>query len=79
MATIEKPSTASIPPPKKGSKKPESVPATTSKPDPTSIKPIQFKIPAHMHQEIKLYSVENNISMTDLFIDMYREYRKKHG
>ena len=78
MATI-KPSTADVPPPKKDNKKTESIPATTSTPAVDAVKPIQFKIPAHMHQEIKLYAVENNISMTDLFMSMYKEYRKKHG
>jgi hypothetical protein len=47
--------------------------------DPAAIKPIQFKVPASMHQELKLYAVQQNMSMTDLFLAMYKEYRSKHG
>lgn len=47
--------------------------------DPAAIKPIQFKVQASMHQELKLYAVQQNMSMTDLFLAMYKEYRSKHG
>jgi hypothetical protein len=84
MAKIEKPAAANIaPPPKsqpfKSDHKKDPVPPATSKPAPGDIKPLQFKLPALMHQDIKLYAVQQNLSMTDLFLEMYREYRAKHG
>lgn len=80
MAKIEKPAATQIAPPKRKITTPKNVtPATTSKPAPTEVKPIQFKVPASMHQELKLYAVEQGISMTDLFLEMYKEYRTKHG
>ncbi len=82
MAKIEKPAATQIAPPKRkaGTQKKGAVtPATTSKPSPADVKPIQFKVPASMHQELKLYAVEQGMSMTDLFLEMYKEYRAKHG
>jgi hypothetical protein len=81
MAKIEKPAATQIAPPKrKAATKPKaSTPATTSKPAPADVKPIQFKVSASMHQELKLYAVEQGMSMTNLFLEMYKEYRAKHG
>lgn len=87
MARIEKPAAVSIPKPAKteaptSSREKKTVPQTqkaTSKPAPTETKPLQFMVSAHMHQEFKLYAVEQNKSMTDLFLAMYKEYRAKHG
>lgn len=80
MAKIGKPATTVISPPIKKSKtKSTTKPETTSKPSATALKPIQFKVPASMHQEIKLYTVEQGITMTELFLSMYKEYRSKHG
>ncbi len=77
MAKIGKPATTSIAPPSKREKK--QPPATTSKPAPNDIKPIQVKVSASLHQEIKLYAVEQGITITDLFSQMYKEYWAKHG
>ena len=81
MAKIEKPAATQIaPPPKRtASAGKQAVPATTSKPSPADMKPVQFKVPASFHQELKLYAVEQGMSMTDLFMEMYKEYRAKHG
>jgi len=82
MAKIEKPAATSIaPPPRKQApaKQKPAAPAVTSKPPAGDVKPIQFKVPASMHQELKLYAVQQNMSMTDLFLAMYKEYRSKHG
>jgi hypothetical protein len=83
MAKIEKPAATSIaPPPRKqapAKQKPAAAPAVTSKPPAGDIRPIQFKVAASMHQELKLYAVQQNMSMTDLFLAMYKEYRSKHG
>ena len=78
MAKIEKPATTSINPPAKR-KADTTTPATTSKPSPSQIKLIQFKVAASLHQEIKMYAVEQGKTMTQLFMDMYKEYRSKHG
>lgn len=81
MAKIEKPPATTIAPPPKRKEvaaKP-AAPAVTSKPAAGDVKPIQFKVPASMHQELKLYAVQQNMSMTDLFLAMYKEYRSKHG
>ncbi len=50
-----------------------------SKASPTDTKLIQFKVSADLHHELKSYALENHISMTDLFKEMYNEYRAKHG
>lgn len=77
MAKLEKPSTTKIAPPPKKQK--TSPPDVTSKPAIESTKPIQVKVPASVHQEIKIYSAEQGMSMTDLFMAMYKEYRKNNG
>ena len=77
MAKVEKPATMKVAPPTK--RKGRDIPPITAKPEPSTAKPIQVKIPANMHQEIKLYAVEHGMTMTKLFLAMYKEYRAKHG
>ena len=80
MAKVKKPATTNISPPKKKKAASTSVSSdATAKPALEEVKPIQFKIPAHLHQEIKMYSVGQNMSMTELFTAMYKEYRANHG
>ena len=83
MAKIDKPAkpaaTQIAPPPTKRQSSLAKAPATISKPAPTDVKPIQFKVPASLHQELKIYAVEQGLSMTELFLEMYKEYRAKHG
>lgn len=43
------------------------------------MKPLHFLVPASLHKEFKQYAVEKDISMKDLFKEMYREYRKNHS
>lgn len=67
---------AKIPPPRKAK---ADVPPVTSKPAAEGLKPIQFKIDAKRHQELKIYAAERGISMTQLFHEMYDFYRANHG
>lgn len=46
-----------------------------SKISPTELRPIQFKVSADLHYEYKMYALENHITMTDLFVKMYEEYK----
>ncbi len=64
---------AKIAPPKK--KKVEA-PEHTSKLGSEDMKALQFRIPAKLHQELKIYATEQNKSMTELFSDMYHQYRE---
>ncbi|EPZ8357841.1 hypothetical protein ACXWYY_003382 [Enterobacter hormaechei] len=43
----------------------------------TAIKPVQIKIPASKHKEIKAYAAEQGISMSELMLRGYEMYRKK--
>jgi len=48
----------------------------TSKPSLGEMKPIQFKIPANRHQEIKMMATLLNKTMTEMFLEMYEEYKQ---
>jgi hypothetical protein len=41
-------------------------------------KPIQIRVPVEKHSEIKAYAAEQQISITDLLIAAYEEYRARH-
>ena len=71
MAKIEKPSNSKV--------TTISQPKATSKAPTTQEKPIQVMLSADKHQEIKIYAAERNMKLKELFMDMYNEYRAKHG
>jgi len=48
----------------------------TSKPSLGEMKPIQFKVPANKHQEIKIMATTLNKTMTEMFLEMFEEYKQ---
>jgi len=41
-------------------------------------KPIQIRVPIEKHSEIKAYAAEQQMSITDLLMKAYEEYRARH-
>lgn len=41
-------------------------------------KPIQIRVPVEKHSEIKAYAAEQQLSITDLLMKAYEEYRQRH-
>lgn len=41
-------------------------------------KPIQIRVPIEKHSEIKAYAAEQQLSITDLLMKAYEEYRTRH-
>lgn len=41
-------------------------------------KPIQIRVPVEKHSEIKAYAAEQQLSITDLLMKAYEEYRVRH-
>lgn len=74
-----KPATTKITSPQKNKAEAKQViPAVTSKPAPDILKPIQVNIPANLRKDFKLYAAEQEMTLSELFIAMYKEYREKH-
>lgn len=44
----------------------------------TNPKPLQIRIPIEKHSEIKAYAAEQQMSITDLMMKAYEEYRGRH-
>ena len=45
---------------------------------PTSIKPIQLKIPEASRNEFKAYAAMRGLTMNALFLDMFAEYKENN-
>lgn len=41
-------------------------------------KPMQIRVPVEKHTEIKAYAAEQQMSITDLLLMAYEEYRQRH-
>lgn len=46
---------------------------------PTSIKPLQLKIPEDKKNEFKAYAAMRGKPMNILFLEMFEEYKEKHA
>ena len=44
----------------------------------TMPKPIQIRVPVEKHREIKAYAAEQDLSITELLMEAYEEYRARH-
>lgn len=44
----------------------------------TTTKPLQIKISIEKHREIKAYAAEQDMSITELIMKAYEEYRTRH-
>lgn len=70
------------PPPrsKKGSPPPiERTVGNLEKPEPTSLKPLNFKVPASFHREFKSYAVQHDMSMLDLLREGFEAVKAQRG
>lgn len=75
---------AKIPAPKPPSKKgpppePQQAPANLDKPDPSDLKPLNFKVPAEFHREFKTYAASHGISMLVLLQEGFEAVKKQRG
>lgn len=78
MAEIKPPSVKNISSPKRSNNSSKKTLDATSKSNLGDTKPLQFKIPVNLHQEIKMYAVERGMTMTELFLTMYDEHKTNH-
>lgn len=53
-------------------------PANLDRSPGTLPKPIQIRVPVEKHSEIKAYAAEQQLSITDLLMKAYEEYRARH-
>ena len=53
--------------------------AATEQTPPSSIVPIQLKIPEARRNEFKAYAAMRGRTMNALFLDMFEEYKEKHA
>jgi hypothetical protein len=74
---------ANISPPKRSKKgPPPSIEQTTDnleKPEPTSLKPLNFKVSASFHREFKSYAVQHGMSMLDLLREGFEAVKAQRG
>jgi hypothetical protein len=74
---------AQISPPrrsKKGAPPPiEKTIGNLEKPEPASLKPLNFKVPAAFHREFKSYAVQHGMSMLDLLREGFQAVKEQRG
>ena len=74
---------AKVPAPKKSAKGIPPLPVITlanlDRPEPTSLTPMNFKVPEAFHLEFKLYAVQHGMSMVDLLQKSFQLLRDKRG
>jgi hypothetical protein len=74
---------AQISPPKRSKKGPppsiEQTVGNLEKPEPSSLKPLNFKVPAAFHREFKSYAVQHGISMLDLLREGFEAVKERRG
>ena len=52
---------------------------TTSKPALGELKNIQFKVPANKHQEIKMFATSQGKTITEMFLEMFEDYKESRS
>jgi hypothetical protein len=74
---------ANISPPKRSKKGPpppiEQTVRNLEKPEPTSLKPLNFKVPASFHREFKSYAVQHGMSMLELLREGFEAVKVQRG
>lgn len=53
-------------------------PANLDRTPSVDTKPVQIRVPVEKHTEIKAYAAEQQMSITDLLLMAYEEYRQRH-
>jgi predicted HicB family RNase H-like nuclease len=62
----------------KGAPPPITTPSQNlTKPDTGELKPLNFRVPATLHRDFKMYAVEHGISMVELLERCFQHYRTK--
>jgi hypothetical protein len=49
------------------------------KPEPTGLKPLNFKVPASFHREFKSYAVQHGMTMLDLLREGFEAVKERRG
>ena len=74
---------AKVPPPLKSAKGIPPLPVITlanlDRPEPTTLTPMNFKVPEEFHREFKLYAVQGGMSMVELLQKSFCLFRDKRG
>ena len=74
---------AQISPPKRSKKGPpppiQQTVGNLDKPEPTSLKPLNFKVPAAFHREFKSYAVQHDMTMLDLLREAFQAVKNQRG
>lgn len=74
---------ANVPPPlRRGKGEPPSQMAALdnlARPEAIRLKPLNFKVPADFHREFKTFAAMNGMSMLDVLIESFRNYREHKG
>jgi hypothetical protein len=74
---------AQISPPKRSKKGPpppiQQTVGNLDKPEPASLKPLNFKVPAAFHREFKSYAVQHGMTMLDLLREAFQAVKNQRG
>ena len=63
----------------KGAPPPASRPsANLTKDEPGKLKPLNFRVTSDFHRDFKLYATLHDMSMHELLMKCYEEYKDKH-
>ena len=74
---------AKVPPPLKSAKGIPPLPVITlanlDRPEPTTLTPMNFKVPEEFHREFKLYALQHDTTMLDLLQEAFYGLKDKRG
>jgi len=57
----------------------EKIVGNTESPDPTSMQPLNFRVPVEFHREFKAYAAVRGMKMTELLRKSFDAYKERHG
>ena len=78
-ASLSKPSTKGTPPSGKGQPPAEhEFQPNTQKPPSGTKAPLQLQVPPEVRRGVKAYAAEQDMTISDLFVRMWDEYRRNH-
>jgi hypothetical protein len=72
-----------VPPPVRKGKGEPPAPAEAldnlERPEASRLKPLNFKVSADFHREFKTFAAINGMSMLDVLLESFRQYRERKG
>jgi hypothetical protein len=74
MAKIPAPQSKKGKPPE-----PQQAPANLDKPDPSDLKPLNFKVPAEFHREYKTWAAAHGTTMLEVLREGFELVKKQRG